>query len=136
MLHFRPPAGGVLALIHWSAFPSDHATLFFSLAAGLLLVSRPVGWFAIAWVTLFICLPLLYLGAHWSTDILAGAVLGVSFTQMARIPAIREFVRRMATKWHHKHPILFLAGLILWCYETAVLFEDVRRLLVSVAHFI
>lgn len=133
-LNFRPLDDSSLSLINWSAFPSDHATLFFALAAGILLVSQRVGWFAIAWVALVICVPRLCIGIHWPTDILGGAALGVSFIQIARIPVIREFVRRTVANWHQSSPELFFAGLFLWSYETVFLFVDVRHVLSLVAH--
>jgi undecaprenyl-diphosphatase len=132
-LHLRLPAGGSLVLIDWSSFPSDHAALFFALATGILLVSRRVGYLAVAWVSLFICFPAIYMGVHWPTDVLAGMFIGVSFAQMARIPAIREFVRRSATKLHEDHPEIFFMVFFLFSYETVVLFEDVRRLLQFIA---
>ncbi|MFY9856107.1 MAG: phosphatase PAP2 family protein, partial [Terracidiphilus sp.] len=129
LLHFRLPYGGSLVLIHWSSFPSDHAVLLCALATGIFLVSRRVGWFAVLWVALVICFPLLYIGVHWPTDILVGAAIGVSFAQLSRIPRIREFVRRATTDWHRNHPELFFPALFLFSYGVVTLFEDVRRLL-------
>jgi undecaprenyl-diphosphatase len=131
-VQFRP----VGVVMNWSSFPSDHATLFFALAAGLLMVSRRVGWLAVAWVALIICFPLVYTGAHWPTDVLAGAALGASLVQLSRIPAIREFVRRSTTKWHRDHPGLFFAVLFLFSYGTVTLFDDVRHILKFVLHFV
>src|SRR5689334_23213387 len=43
-------------MANWSSFPSDHATLFFALAAWLFFVSRRLGTAAAAYVTLVIAL--------------------------------------------------------------------------------
>jgi undecaprenyl-diphosphatase len=129
-VQFRP----VGVVMNWSSFPSDHATLFFALAAGLLMVSRRVGWLAVAWVALIICFPLVYTGAHWPTDVLAGAALGASLVQFSRIPAIREVVRRSTTEWHRNRPGLFFAVLFLFSYGVVTLFDDVRHILKFVLH--
>ncbi len=133
-LHFRAPAGESLVLINWSAFPSDHAALFFALAAAILMVSKRAGLLAFAWAIAGVCFPLLYLGVHWPTDIIVGAILGVSFAQVARIPVIREFIRRTTVDMHQNHAGVFFAMLFLWSYETVILYEDVRRVLKWVAH--
>lgn len=128
-IHFRVPGDLYLPVMKWSAFPSDHATLLFGLAAGIFLVSRKAGWVAFAWVAIVICIPLLYMGIHWPTDIIAGAALGMSFTQLARINAVRDVVRRTVTRWHDSHPQVFYAVLFVWSYEIASLFDDVRHVL-------
>jgi len=128
-LAFIRPAGGSLVLIHWSAFPSDHAALFFALAAGLLPVSRRIGWAAVSWVILVMCLPRLYLGVHWPTDLLAGAAIGIAVVQLARIPSLRALTKSKVDFLYQQRPALFLALFFLWSYETAVLFDDIRRTL-------
>ena len=133
-LAFIPPAGGSLVLFHWSAFPSDHATLFFALAVGLLPVSRRIGLVAVAWVVFLISFPSLYLGVHWPTDILAGAALGIGMVQLARIPLIRAFTRSCVDHLYEERPAVFFAVLYLWSYETTILFEDVRRVLFLFFH--
>jgi|HubBroStandDraft_3_1064219.scaffolds.fasta_scaffold16349_2 undecaprenyl-diphosphatase len=66
------------ALNHFSSFPSGHAMLFFALSVPLWIRSRWFGAAAAVWTLLMICLPLLYLGDHWPSDIVAGAVVGVA----------------------------------------------------------
>jgi undecaprenyl-diphosphatase len=127
-LAFVSPGAGTLSLIDWSSFPSDHATLFFALSVGLLLVSRPLGYIAL--ITTFLkCLSRVYLGEHWLTDIFAGAVMGTCFVQLARIPAVSAFTRRQVERFHDSQPALFFAVLFLWSYEASILFDDVRRVL-------
>lgn len=133
-LHFRLPPGETLVLINWSAFPSDHAALFFALAAAILMASTRAGLIAFTWVIAGVCFPLVYLGAHWPTDIIVGAIIGLSFAQFARIPAIREFVRRTVTNLHQNHARAFFIILFLWSYETIVLYDDVRNVLKWLAH--
>ena len=128
-LHLRLPDGANLELLHWSAFPSDHAVLFFTLATGIFFVSRRLGWLATVWTAVVICFPRLYLGIHWPTDIVAGAILGVGFAYIAKITPVREAVKRLTAEWHREHPGLFFAALFLWSYEIVVLFEDGRRLI-------
>ena len=135
-LDFQLPPGANLKLLRWSSFPSDHAVLFFTIATGIFFVSRPLGGLALAWVASAICFPRLYLGVHWPTDILGGAVLGVSIAQIGRFSAVREWVRRMTTRWHRDHPGLFFAGLFLLTYQISNLFNDIRDFLRGLWRFV
>jgi membrane-associated phospholipid phosphatase len=127
-MHFRQTAGAHSAgAVNWSSFPSDHATLFAGLAAGIFMVSRRVGWFAAVWVAVVTCFSRMYLGLHWPTDILAGALIGVACVQMARVPAIRAEVAEVTTNLRRKHPGLFWGLFFLWSYETVFLYMDLRE---------
>jgi undecaprenyl-diphosphatase len=75
-------------LINWSAFPSDHAALFAGLATGMYALSRRLGWVALGYVVTVICLPRLYLGIHYPTDLLAGALIGMVSVSLAQRPWI------------------------------------------------
>jgi undecaprenyl-diphosphatase len=126
---FHIPGHIHLTVMTWSSIPSDQATLFFALASGIFMVSRRVGCIAIAWVSLTICFPLIYLGINWPTDVLLGALLGVSFSQLSRVRFIRKVVSQLVTRWHQIHPRMFYAVLFLWTFEAASTFGNVRHIL-------
>lgn len=116
-----------------SSFPSDHATVFFALATGLLFLSRPLGVAALLYVVFFICLPRLYLGLHYPTDIAAGAVVGVATAVAANLPAVRRSFYSPIIEWQYLHPSPFYVGLFLMSYQLDEMFGGVRQFLSFVA---
>jgi undecaprenyl-diphosphatase len=135
-IQFQVPHGSHSNLLTWSSFPSDHASLLYALAVGILFVSRPLGWLAIGWVAATMSFPALYLGVHWPTDVIVGACLGVAFAYCSKIRPVRETIMRFSTRWHQQQIGLFFAVLFLWSYEIVNLFDDGRRLLSGLWHLI
>jgi undecaprenyl-diphosphatase len=135
-LHFQLPQGAHMTLLGWSSFPSDHAALFFTVATGVLFVSRPLGALTMAWVVAFVSFPAVYLGIHWPTDVIAGALLGVGFAWVARIPAVREGLRALMSWAYREQTGLFFAALFLWSFEVATLFDDGRRILRAIGRLL
>lgn len=122
-------------LAGWSSFPSDHASLFFALAAGLWLVSPLVGAFAFLHAAVIVSLPRIYVGLHFPTDILSGACLGV--TAVAVIWKWRAvFVKLVepALAWSKTSPHLFYPAFFILTSELAHLFKDSRWLAESLWH--
>jgi len=66
-----------LLLTHNSAaFPSGHAAFFFALSTIVYLYNKKIG--ILFFIGSFsICLARIFVGIHWPTDILAGAVVGI-----------------------------------------------------------
>lgn len=58
------------------SFPSKHASTAFSLATSVILHKKVLGWIA-AIFAILISVSRFYLGAHYWSDIIAGAVLGI-----------------------------------------------------------
>jgi undecaprenyl-diphosphatase len=119
----------------WSSFPSDHAVLFIALAVCILFVSRPLGWISLFYVGTFICLPRIYLGIHWPTDILAGAVFGTGFAYLTRIPVLNEAVGMWTSRWHRERPGLLFALLFLLSFQVATLFREIRLVLPALSNW-
>lgn len=117
------------ALLHWSSFPSDHAVLFFTLAASIFLVSRRVGILALCYTFFIICLPRVYLGIHHPTDILAGALIGFAIASLSTISALRDSLTRRGLLWLQKSPGAFYAFLFLITLQIATLFDPAREII-------
>lgn len=83
-LHYRPRpfesglGSNLLGHLPENSFPSDHATLMFSIAFGLLVAAplRRAG-FVLMGLALAVSWARVFLGAHYPSDILGGAVLAM-----------------------------------------------------------
>src|SRR6202012_624268 len=59
----------------WSSFPSDMAPYFFGLSFGLYGLSRGLGGLLLVYPGAWVCLPRAYLGIHYPSDLVSGALL-------------------------------------------------------------
>jgi undecaprenyl-diphosphatase len=121
------------ALNDLSSFPSDHAVLFFALAAGFFFVDRWLGWLALAYVSVCIALPRLYLGLHYLSDIAVGAAVGVALSVAGNLWLGRGRAAAWTVGWAERAPWLFYPAMFLVTHQIADLFED-SRLLVKGIH--
>jgi undecaprenyl-diphosphatase len=130
-LHFRPPHGlpEQANWTIWSSFPSDHAALFFALLTGVWLASRRIGLALLAYVVICICLPRIYIGIHYPTDILAGAALGVGSVLLCSWRRFRDAWTPAVLRFIERRPGLGYALLFLITFQIATLFWDVRTFL-------
>jgi membrane-associated phospholipid phosphatase len=114
---------------NWSAFPSDHAACFFALAFGLGYIVRRLAVPALLYTLGFVCLPRLYLGLHYASDMVAGAAIGVVVTWLClRSRWLEGLIVRRVLPTAKAKPHWFYAGAFLVTYEVAVLFDDIRNI--------
>lgn len=116
------------ALESWSSFPSDHAVLYFAVATAVFYANRRAGAFAYLWTAFFTCLPRIYVGAHYLSDLAAGAVIGIFVMWAAfRVPLPAAFPALLA-RWEDRHPLSLFALAFLFAFQVATVFDDTRRI--------
>jgi undecaprenyl-diphosphatase len=91
----HPHAHNFLAHANDPGFPSDHATAAFAIAFALVLRDRAIGVAALV-LALALSVGRVALGAHYPSDVFAGAVLGLMAALVLWLPALRERVDRLA----------------------------------------
>jgi len=84
----RPYDAGITHLIidrsaDWS-FPSDHATASVAIAAAFAMQRLPRRTMLFALLTLLICWSRIYVGTHYLSDVLGGALVGIVFAVLVR----------------------------------------------------
>ena len=85
-------------LIHHAndaGFPSDPATGAFGLAMGLWLYDRVIGGIALL-LAVIVALARVYVGAHYPSDVVAGALLGIAVALVLYLTPLRALVTRIA----------------------------------------
>jgi PAP2 superfamily. len=110
----------------WSSFPSDHAALFFSLATGFCYISKKMGIIALLYAVLVISVPRIYVGYHYPTDILSGALIGVVAVVLTNMYLTRWKGLFALIQWFYARKPLFYALLFFFTYQLVEMFYDIR----------
>jgi undecaprenyl-diphosphatase len=98
---------GTSLVYHATSFPSGHAAVLFSLAIGLGLVSRRLGLVAALHGLFVVCLPRLYFGRHFATDIVTGAALAVAIVPSVNMALFGSSLVRRLLAWVDTRPGTF-----------------------------
>jgi len=125
-LHFLVPAGNISDLVNWSAFPSDHAAMFSAFAVGMCFISWRAGLIALLYSLFIICLPRIYLGLHYPSDILGGFALGALVSYCVNRLAVRRTCTACLLQWEKAAPGSFYVALFIVSYEYSTMFAGLR----------
>lgn len=117
------------ALDGWSSFPSDHAVLFFGLSTGILFISRKIGVFALIYTALFISLPRIYVGVHYLTDIVVGAIIGITIVLLGNRYFTKSRNIQLISNCSYSRPDIFYPLFFLLTYQIIDLFSGSRAIL-------
>ena len=134
-LHFQLPFGlDINNLFGWSSFPSDHATFFFALGMTVFCLSRRLGIAVWCYAFFVACVPLVYQGIHYPTDILAGALLGAAIGSLNLNKRIRASLSSAPLRWVEQSPRTFYPCLFLITFLFGVMFNPVRLIATASLH--
>jgi undecaprenyl-diphosphatase len=122
--------------VNWSSFPSDHAILFAALATGFCFISVRLGVFVFLYYLLVGAFPLMFLGYHYATDIIAGTIIGVLISAVAHSPAIRQTLSLPALKWEQSSASSFYVVMFLLTFQIASTFAGLRDVGLALSRFI
>jgi membrane-associated phospholipid phosphatase len=117
----------------WNSFPSDHATLLSGLFVTLWIAKSPFRY------ALLVFLPVVeiaraYMGAHYPTDLIAGAGLAICVVWSTQSePFLR--LGRWAVALEARNKALFYGLSYYICYQIVTYFVDLRSLAVIVLPF-
>ncbi|MBV9108315.1 MAG: phosphatase PAP2 family protein [Gemmatimonadetes bacterium] len=92
------PVDLLITATHDTSFPSDHATLSFAIGAAVACYSPRAG-AGVLGLAFFLAIDRVFVGAHYPTDVLGGAVLGAAFgvalATVAGTAAVRALLDRL-----------------------------------------
>lgn len=131
-LHFSTPMAPEMR--SWSSFPSDHAVMAFALAASIFRISPRIGLWACFHAAVFICLPRLYFGLHYPSDLIGGGLIGITLVLATSQLQGRHAVTGFLLTIERKHPGMFYTIGFFVLYEMAEMFITFRVLANYIFH--
>lgn len=123
-------AGGEIYRGDFGSFPSDHASFYMTLAAGIWMASRKAGVIALLWTLLVTLGSRVVTGQHTFLDIAAGSAIGLAVLASLRVVVTRwgAWMTKPVIEWSSKRPALSSALAFLIAFEATNTLDDVRDL--------
>lgn len=116
-----------LNLENWSSFPSDTAAYFFALAFGIAYQARRLAVPVMVYTAAWICLPRMYLGVHYASDIVAGSIIGTLVAWLSfRSDLLQSVVAGRVLAAINRKPEWFYPIAFLLSFEMATIFAGLR----------
>ncbi len=109
-------------------FPSGHAAVLFTVSMGLFYISRLTGGLCLIY-SFIACLPRVYVGDHYFTDIIGGAIIGVVITCLSNLKLVENALTKKIMKWADHHPPSFYATFFIMSFNIVTYYSDVGRIL-------
>jgi undecaprenyl-diphosphatase len=115
-------------LDRWSSFPSDNAAYLFAIAAGFWLISRWWGLMFGVFAAFAVVLARVYLGLHYPSDVLVGALIGIATTLAVDRDIVRKRIAEPILVLESRYPPYFYGLFFLALAEVSAGFPNVRRI--------
>lgn len=115
------------------SFPSDHAGFYFTLALGIWLASRKLGWMALGWTLLAVIGSRVISGQHSPIDIASGVGIGSTILLLCHFVLARLLQRPLegAANWTMRHSALSSVLIFAAVFEAMNSLLNLRDLLRS-----
>lgn len=114
--------------IEYSSFPSDHAILWFSISTGIFLIFKWMGIISFLYTIFFICIPRIYLGLHYPTDIIAGALIGIFITYILINDMFRKYYANKILYFINTFPGYGYVIAFILSYELITQFDELLQI--------
>ena len=113
------------------SFPSDHAGFYVTLAVGILLASRALGWLAVSWTFLVLLGSRIITGRHSPLEVVVGAGIGIVMLLLFQFVFDKWWRRPMdlIVNWTLRHPAIATVLIFMVIFEASNSLQDVHPLL-------
>ena len=91
-------------------------------------ISRPLGIACYLWSTFIVCLPRVYGGLHYASDVVAGAFIGATAVAIIQwlMPPQSTIVAILALRIEERFPSMFYCFTFIFSYQFVTMFDDIR----------